>query len=708
MPELSPPPNVPADPLAAALARWRATVDAELKGASFEKKFVTRTFEGIALQPLYTRADLAGVPHLDAAPGAAPFLRGTRPLGYKNRPWQVAQEIAASSPAEFNTALRHDLMSGQDAVVLTPDAASRAGRDPDEATASDVALRGVSLADLEDMTAALQGVDLTVVPVHVNTGADPLPIAALYLEHARASGVAWPKLIGTLSADPLSEWALRGEPGASPDALYDALAAWTKWAANHAPALHTVGVDASIWANAGGTATQELALALAAAAEYLRALNRRDLRAESVATRMNFRFAVGSQFFTEIAKFRAFRLLWTRVVTAFGASAENAGAATVHAATSRWDKTLLDPHVNMLRVTTEALSAVLGGCDSLHIAPFDEVTGATTEFSRRIARNVHTLLAEEFNFAETADPAGGSWYVEKLTDTLARQAWALFQDIEGRGGFAAALRAGYPQQLVAKAAAEKADAIAKRRLGVVGTNLFPNLKEKPLARSADDRGAVQTALADRIRSRRRAATSAAPITEWTTRFNAALAAAREGVTVGQLRRFNPPAGTGADSAVTPLVACRAAEPFETLRAATTAFAARTGARPKVFLAKMGPVLQHKARADFSAGFFAVGGFEPVAKQSFETAEIAAQAAVASGAKVAVLCSTDDTYPALVPVFAKAVKAAAPDVMVVLAGLPADAAVVESFRAAGVDEFIHVRANVYELLARFLKQIGALA
>lgn len=706
MPEPTTSPTAPADPLAAALARWRATVEAELKGAPFDKKLVTRTFEGIALQPLYTRADLAGVSSLDARPGTAPYLRGTRPQGYKGSLWRVAQEIAAVKPADFNAALKQDLMAGQDMVVLTPDLASRSGRDPDEATAVELGQGGVSLANVEDVATALQDVDLNAVPVFIETGAEALPIAALVLEYARQRGVNWPKLTGTLSADPLGEWAQRGQLSGSIETLYDSLAAWTTWSANYAPALHSVGVNAAVWGNAGATATQELAFALAATAEYLRALNRRGVRADSVASRLSFRFAIGQQFFTEVAKFRALRPLLTRVATAFGATPENAARATVHAATSRWDKTMLDPHVNMLRVTTEALSAVLGGCDSLHIAPFDEVAGATTDFSRRIARNVHTLLAEEFNFAETADPAGGSWYVEKLTDTLARNAWALFQDIESKGGLAAALRTGYPQQLVAKAAAEKADAIAKRRLGLVGTNLFPNLKEKPLAPAAVDASELQATLGARIRSRRRGVQSASPIADWSARLTSAMAAAREGATVGQLSRLGQ-AAAAAETAITAVTARRASEPFESLRAASATFAEKTGARPKVFLAKMGPTLQHKARADFSAGFFAVAGFEPIAKQAFETPESAAQAAVASGAKVVVLCSTDDTYPALVPVFAKALKAAAPKVTVVLAGLPADAAVVTAFREAGVDEFIHIRANVYELLAKFLKQIGAL-
>lgn len=694
-----PPPEIATDPLAAAYARWRATVEAELKGVPFEKKLVTRTPEGVALQPLYTRRDLAEVPHLHARPGEAPYLRGVRPLGYTAAPWEIAQQIAAASAADFNAALKDALMHGQNAVVLAPDAATRAGHDPDEAPAASVGDSGLSLASVEDFAAALDGVDLTAVPLHLATGADALPLASLLLEYTRRQGTGWSKLTGSITADPIGEWAVTGRLPASLETLYASLAGWTGWAETYLPTLKTIGVDVSPWGDAGGTAVQELALALATAAEYLRALNQRGVAVATAAARIDFRFAIGPQFFTEIAKFRAFRLLWTRVVAAFGAAPEVAAQATVRASTGRWDQTLLDPHVNLLRVTTEALSAVLGGCDGLHIAPFDEVTGATTEFSRRIARNVHALLAEEFGFAAVADPAGGSWYVEKLTDELARKAWTQFQALEARGGLVATLRAGYPQQLVEKAAAEKGNAVAKRRLGLVGTNLFPNLKETPLTAAA---GAVDEFFAQRSReiAGRRSGTPA-----WPERSTPALVAAREGATLGQLSRL---AHTGAtpEELISPLTPQRAAEDFEELRATAKAFAERTGARPRVFLAKMGPPLQHKARADFSAGFFAVGGFEMLAKKAFDTPEAAAEAAVGSGALVAVLCSTDDTYPALVPVFAKAVKAANPKITVVLAGLPAEPAVVEAYREAGVDEFIHIRANVQAALAKLLKQIGA--
>ena len=695
--------KAPADALPEALARWKKTVEAELKGASFDKKLVTRTFEGVSLQPLYTRADLAGVAGLATRPGEAPFLRGVRAQGYKERTWEIAQEIAARTPQAFNAAVVADLMHGQDSVTLTPAIATRASTRAGKDAPGGTPVGGVAIANLADLTVALAGVDLNAVPVHLRVGADALPLAATYLTLARERGVKWENLTGSLAADPLGEWVETGLLSDGLGSLYDSLAEWTGWSEKYAPRLQTIGVDASIWGDAGGTAVHELAFALAAATEYLRALAERGVKPDIAGARMRFQFAVGPQFFTEIAKFRAWRPLWTRVLAAFGANETVGARATVHATTGRWNKTLLDAHVNMLRVTTEALSAVLGGCDSLHVAPFDEVTGVTDDFSRRIARNVHTLLAEEFSFTQTADPAGGSWYVEKLTDELARKAWALFQTIEARGGFAAALREGIPQKLIAEAAVEKTDAVGKRRLGLIGTNLFPNLKEKETVM-----GAPQPSGSGKRRGDKGPQLVELPAgTGWPVRFEAALAAARGGASIGQLTKLSR-STPSAEQSISAVTAWRASVGFERLRAASTAFAQRTGKRPRVFLAKFGPAAQHKARADFAAGFFATGGFEVLAKQNFDTAETAAEAAAASGAPVAVLCSTDETYPVLVPAFTSAAKASRlGGLTIVLAGLPADAAVVASYRTAGVDEFIHVRANVHDLLAKLLTQIGAL-
>lgn len=616
---------------------WRETVEKELLGVPFEKKLVTRTIEGIDLQPLYHRGMVESVPHRDTLPGQAPYLRGLHARGAKGETaWRIAQAIPAATAADFNKALLAALARGQNAVLLP----------------------AAFAADAAALTAALKEIHFAGAPLLAAVGPSAGAIEKNLGAALKARGEDWSALQGAVTADPLAVLATEGKLALTLDAACAELAAWTSFAAQHAKAVKTVGVDAGWVVEAGGNSSQELAVALAMAAEYLRRLAAAKVDAKVALPRFAFSFAIGSQFFPELAKFRAFRLLWARVAAAYG-DAKLAADATVHARTALFNKTVLDPYVNMLRTTTEALSAVLGGVDSVQVGAFDEVVRTPDEFSQRIARNIALMLSEEFNFAEVADAAGGSWLVEKFTDELARKAWALFQSIEAKGGFAAALAAGEIQKLVGATAAEKRKQLDTRRLSVLGTNLFPNLKEKPLGASTQ------------------AATPAVP------------APATAAVTV------------------TPVKAWRAAEGYEALRAIAERYAAANGGkRPQVFLAKMGPVKQHKPRADFSAGFFAVAGFEAIAKQSFESPEEAAKAAAASGAPVAVLCSTDDTYPTLVPAFAAALKAAKPGIVAVLAGLPADQATVDAFKQAGIDEFIHIRANIREMLAQLLAKIGA--
>jgi methylmalonyl-CoA mutase len=683
--EIPVPPAAPVD----AGKLWREAVEAELKGVPFEKKLVTRTFEGIALQPLYFSSDAAGVGHLGVLPGSGSLVRGAREAAAHGKTWEFCQNFPAETPAQFNARLTTALAGGLNAVTLE---AARVSIDSN--VTKSAAPGGMALADTAAFAAALKNVVLTAVPVHLNAGASPLPLAALYLSHTKASGATWEKLQGSVTADPLAEWATRGELPVPLETLYDDLAGWTSQATVQARNLATIGVSGEHWLEAGGNAVQELAFAVAAGVEYLRALQNRDVPCEVAASRMRFAFAVGGQFFTEVAKFRAFRLVWSRVLKAFALEPAKAWPR-VHARTANWDKSALDPHVNLLRATTEALSAVLGGVDSLSIGTFDEVSGTTSDVSLRIARNLHTLLAEEFRLAAPADPAGGSWYIEKITDELARKAWELFQDVEKRGGYARAFESGMIQKVVAVSAAEKADAVSKRRLALVGVNLFPNLKESRLEPAAAS--PAQTLVQDA----RKAMTLP---TKWPARLEAAVVAADCGENASRLARAAYPE-SGRFSPATKVETRRAAEGFEALRAAADAYLARTGTRPKVFLAKMGPVKQHKPRADFAAGFFAVGGFEAMAKQSFDTPENAALAAVQSGAPIAVLCSTDETYPELAPAFAKAAKAVNPALILVLAGYPSE--LVASLRSAGFDEFIHVRSDVRSTLENFLNRIGAL-
>ncbi len=380
-----------------------------------------------------------------------------------------------------------------------------------------------------------------------------------------------------------------------------------------------ISVDAGEIHEKGGTAVQEVAYAWTQGLGILRGGEEKGLSVDAVARTIRFTFAAGGEFFVTLAKLRAARYGWARIVTACGGS-EDAGRMVIHARTSRWQQSSLDAHTNMLRSTASAYAAVLGGCDSLEVSPFDEVFREADDFSRRIALNTQLILREECHADAVVDPAGGSWFVENLTREIAESAWAEFQKSE--------------EGAVAASAKSQRDALSKRRRIMVGVNQYANPSEKPLAATKDT--------------------------------------SKE----------------------------RLAGAFEALRANSWAYAAKNGAPPKIFLLTMGPIKQHKARADFVRGFLEPGGFEVVYPSGFESVDAAVEAAKDSGALATVLCSTDDTYPELVPAMLAAMGGGLP---VILAGYPADH--VETFKSSGIADFIHLKADCGAFLAAWQKKLG---
>ena len=687
----------------AGAAEWRAAAEATLGGKPFDK-LITPTYEGIALQPIYRREDAAGLAFADTLPGQPPYVRGRAAAGHTRHGWAIAQEHSDADPAAFNRGLIAALEAGQTAATIRLDAATRAGQD----AAGDG--DGLALTTAADVAAALRGVYLQGLPLLVDCGPSALPLLALLaaaLPAAAAQGRGdLADLSGAIAADPLGALA---ETGALPlplDAAYDAMAAVARWAAGAAPRLSTVAVRVGPYHEAGAGAVQELAIALATGVAYWRAMTARGLDADTAAGAMAFDFAIGGQFFMEAAKLRAFRLLWAQVTDAFGAT----GAPPLHAHTALRNKSALDPHVNMLRATTEALAAAVGGADSLCVVPFDAPARAPDDFSRRIARNVQIILQDEAHLKRLIDPAGGSYAVERLTAELARAAWALFQDIERRGGLAATLADGWLQAAVAAVAERRAAALAKRRDVMIGVNQFANPAERPLpppepappppaARPAGRRAARATDPAPALQQLAQATPQ--------TLVAAAIAAAAAGATLGEIAAAGRPSaapGEPETMAVSALSPRRLAAPFEALRGAARAYADRHGGPPRLFLANLGPPRQHKARADFAQGFFEVGGFQVLTNNGFATPDAAAAAAVASGAPALVICSSDETYPDLVPPLLAAVRAAAPRTVVVLAGRPAEQ--LEAHKAAGVEEFIYLGADALALNRWLLEKIDA--
>ena len=686
---------------------WKAACEALLKGAPFEKKMFTKTYEGITFDPMYTRKHTEDILPKGVMPGMGDYLRGVDAAGYIGKPWGIAQACDETLPAENNELLRHEHDKGATIYHIVLDTASRAGVDARQAEA--VGDTGTSVTTVEDMHVLLTGLDLAKFPLYVYAGANAVPLLALVAAARRASGEDMAEVRGIVGADPIGALAADGKLPASLDAHYDSLAAAARWATANAPHLRTVFVRSDVYSNGGANDVQEVASVLATATAYLRALCERGLTIDEAASQIAFAFSMGANFFLQIAKLRAVRPLWAQIVGAFGGSAE-AQKMRIHARPALFFKTIYDPYVNMLRNTTEIFSGVVGGIDSFESAPFDEPIRKGDEFSRRIARNVQIMLQEEFGLLQPIDPAGGSWAVETLTRQMKEKIWAEFQRIEKEGGIIAALRAGSLQESVAAVLAARFKNADLRRDRIVGNNMYPNMTETLLETRAEDTAALKaqrTADIDAylsdidVKHRDEALASLRQAHSVDHAVEAALA----GATIAELMTAVTE-GNGAET-VTAIAPHRWSERFEALRQRTEEYKAEKNDNVKIFLANMGPIPQHKARADFTTGFLQVGAFEVLGNDGFKTVEEAVDAARASGADAVVICSTDATYPEIVPALAPKLHEVLPKARVFLAGAaPKD--LLETYKEAGIDEYISVRANCYEILESLQKQKGMIA
>jgi len=439
---------------------WIDAVRQSIQGGTVER-LTKGSYEGIDIQPLPQADDLADIRHCLSLPGQYPFVRGSKASGYRARPWLIAQSLAAADPREFNHLLRQALASGQSAIAL------------------DEELR---LDDMGDIRQAFANIELTRFPLLVYSAGRAPEVYDLLAGMLDKETLA--QLRGCAGYDPLGSLARNG---VMPDEAFERLAAHAGSLAESSPQLGSIAVSSAPYHDAGADAVQELAAVLATAVAYLRELSGRGVAIETVAPRLHFFLRIGENFFMEIAKFRAIKLLWAQVLRAVG-SEQLARRMSIHARSGRRNKSRLDAHVNMLRLTTEALSAAIGGVDSICLAAFDQPLGAPDDFSRRLSRNLQLILQEELRLSELIDPAGGSWHVEKLTDQLARAAWRRFQAIEAEGGLLASLQAGTLQAEIAAVAQRRRRDLETGDAVLVGCNKYVNQDETaPSAQPASGR-----------------------------------------------------------------------------------------------------------------------------------------------------------------------------------------------------------------------------
>ncbi|WP_432112483.1 methylmalonyl-CoA mutase family protein [Streptomyces sp. YPW6] len=601
----------PADGLSPAAAfpdpshdQWQSLVEGvlrksgkEVSGPAAEEALSTTLEDGLITRPLYTASDESPD---TGFPGFAPFTRGSRAEGNAAGGWDVRQRHALTDPARLNEALLGDLENGVTSLWLT--------------------VGGPAGVPVDGLARALEGVYLDLAPVALDapSGLDAAAteLLRLYAERGVARGAAR----GTLGADPLGHEARTGVEADLAPAVR-----WARRCDAEYPGLRAIVVDGLPYHEAGGSAGEELGLSLATGVAYLRALTAAGMSVEAACGQLEFRYAATADQFLTIAKLRAARRLWARVAEASGAPA--AGAQRQHAVTSPVMMTRRDPWVNMLRTTLATLGAGVGGADSVTVLPFDHALGLPDAFARRIARNTSTILMEESHLARVIDPAGGSWYVERLTEDLAAAAWAFFQETERAGGLPAALRSGQVAQRLAATWAARSAKLARRKEPITGVSEFPMPGERPVERE--------------------------------------------------------PAPDSYAGAPGGLPRVRRDEAFEALRARSDAHLAATGSRPKVFVAALGPAAAHTARASFAVNLFGAGGIEAVHDPVSVDADTVAGALTASGAPVAVLCSSDALYAEQADAVAGALKSAGA-ARVFLAGRPGDYADVDDYVFAGCD------------------------
>ena len=682
--------------------QWREMVDESLKGASFEKKLVTHTYEGVDLQPIYTWADRLGEGDATGLPGQAPFVRGFTPLGAAASGWDLRQEHSQPEPKTINAAIIADLEGGVTSIQLVLDLSTRSGLDPDDARANVlVGEEGLMAYHIDDLDAALADVHLSMIGVALEPGAAFVPIAAQLAALWQKRELKPEEVRGAFNADPLAVLAREGTLPMSIETALSSLADLAAWTAANYPHVTAVGVDTSPYHNAGATAAQDIAFAMATAATYLRKMTAAGMSVDAAIGQILFRMSVGTHHFLAISKLRALRQTWARVIEACGGSPAD-HPLQLHVRLSDRVLTQRDPYVNLLRNTVGVFAAGVGGATAITSVPFDHATGQSDEFSRRVARNTGLILQEEAHLHRVVDPAGGSWFFEKLSCDMAVEAWKTFQEIERQGGMFASLQSGWVADQIDSAFAPRSKDISTRKEGITGVSEFPNLQEAQVAHRQPSTGALREIATERIAQKRQNREFGDVIQSQQDVAAAAVQAVSEGATVGQVA-----SALGLhqeEETITPLVPRSFAEPYEELRDACDAWEKLHYKRPTVFLANMGPIAHHTARATYSKSFFEAGGFQVVSNDGFAEPTTAVEAFRESGASIAVICSSDKLYPDLVPDTAAQLKSAGART-VVLAGRPGENE--QAWRSAGVDRFIYISCNVLNILQELLTEEGVL-
>lgn len=603
---------------------WESVIQKDLKGADYEKKLIWKTLEGLKVRPYYRNEDLAGKEYLNSVPGEFPYIRGNNT---NTNEWEIRQDIDVNDPKTANEYALFILDRGVTSVGFS--VKCKKGH--------------CKIKSQSDLSLLLKDIYIDCISLYFQSGHNSPEIINMLGDEVQNRKLDKNKISGAVCFDPLGYLTIKGAWGKDEKADFESVKSIIDYAEKNLPNYRVLSVNGQHFNNAGASVVQELAFTLAMASDYITRLGEMGVSAASVARHLQVNLGVGTNYFMEIAKVRAARYLFAKMLEAF-----NSGYTQIHinSHTSGWHNTIYDPYVNVLRATTEAMSAVLGGTNSLVVKPFDKSFKKANHFSDRIARNIQIILKEESYFDKIVDPSAGSYYIENLTDAIISEAWKLFLEIDSKGGYLQALKDEFIQKAIGETAIQRSNNIATRREILLGTNQYPNFNE-----------AVSTQIDEQV-------------------------LANEEVEIE-------------GNIVTPIRKFRGAADFEKLRLAVE----KSGKRPKVFMLTIGNLGMRKARATFACNFFACAGYEVVDNLGFQTAEEGVKAALDAKSDIVVVCSSDDEYATLAPEIKEVLKEKA---ILVIAGAPA---CMDELKAKGISNFIHVKSNVLETLKDFHNKLG---
>ena len=662
---------------------WRDLAQKELRDRPLED-LTWNTLEGIAVQPLYTDEDAKDLPHLGSLPGFAPYTRGVKATMYAGRPWTIRQYAGFSTAEESNAFYRKALAAGQQGVSVAFDLATHRGYDSDHPrVVGDVGKAGVAIDSVEDMKILFDGIPLDKVSVSMTMNGAVIPILANFIVTGEEQGHHRSVLSGTIQNDILKEFMVRNTYIYPPEPSMRIISDIIQYTSDEMPKFNSISISGYHMQEAGANIVQELAYTLADGREYVRAAIAAGMDVDKFAGRLSFFFAIGMNFFMEAAKLRAARLLWHRIMAEFNPKNPQSSMLRTHCQTSGVSLQEQDPYNNVIRTAYEAMSAVLGGTQSLHTNALDEAIALPTEFAARIARNTQLILQEETGITNVIDPLAGSYYVESLTHELAEKAWALIEEVEAMGGMTKAVATGMPKLRIEETAATRQARIDRGTEVIVGVNKYRKDKEDPIDIMDIDNAAVrvsQVARLERIRASRDEAACQAALAEVERRaaeggnlLEAAVEAARARATVGEISMSMEKVFGRHRAEVKTLAGVYGAAyegdaGFAAIQASVEAFAEEEGRRPRMLVVKMGQD-GHDRGAKVIATAFADIGFDVDVGPLFQTPEEAAQDAVDNDVHVVGISSQAAGHKTLAPQLIAALKAKdAGDIIVICGGV----------------------------------------